>query len=960
MRTASRLILGAILALSAAGAPARAEPPAADPKTPPKAADKKEKKVKKVKKAPNGRIDALMRRQLDRKIAENAGILGAMRSQPIGNVFGGPGLRATSPAFRAADAAFERADWATANAKYAEGEPFKAIGLGGISAAAVRYGETCEALELRDCALEAAKVQRDRHGGLGGMGIIGASGVGVGGRQRERDPRSRLERALPDTLRALARARRAWRDGDLTEATAQYERAWERDPRCPGDRCPAYLMREIGAAWARGERHVKAVEALEGYLKRAPKAHDRSAVVALITTAKGAEAAAKSAAEADLDARRLRLPTASAKAPWLTLGPTPEVVFRGLRFGGPTGIARMHRGKFAQWWGATAGGAAQGPLALPDAPAWLAVGHDGAIYHATAAGALHRAPSVEAALRPSPRVATLPGVKAWKVAGTTVVAVTDRTVRVSPDGGRTFGTYTHPEAIGEVFVRADGVVVFGDAKGAWVSDDAGKRWTHTPLGDMRHLHQDGQRIYRRAAGPETYGFREQRPSCAQGELTADLKWVVPGEREYGREGSGWEVVFSLGEHARAPIRLADGRGRPARTEGADAVAEVERCRQDPAAYFASRGGGAGGLGGMGGRCSGLDCLLRPALPAAPVDFGLLGDARRVDATEKRPAAVALLARDHDRLSTRRLRGTPIAAALASAGTLLRVDAAGARPIPPPEGCALRWVTAIGGLGLGACEGEPRQIVLLDSEGRAVERFAVPGPLQAAMLGPDGTIVVQIRTAGSPVAAVRRPFALGAPDAWRIAEVAAAEAWRPAVDGGAIALVPGSVAAPRFRAGSASVDGKWTSGWTSSTLKPIEACHARAFAADPTLRGDLELIFDLKEGTPRSTSVTNGLRGLATGALVDCILDATRDAYHRRETGVARYPLHFTADLQSYRLVLSTPDGAARKVTEDITFERPPEQIEVQADGTVQVTHMTYPRQTCVVPKSGAPLCPRTK
>lgn len=57
-------------------------------------------------------------------------------------------------------------------------------------------------------------------------------------------------------------------------------------------------------------------------------------------------------------------------------------------------------------------------------------------------------------------------------------------------------------------------------------------------------------------------------------------------------------------------------------------------------------------------------------------------------------------------------------------------------------------------------------------------------------------------------------------------------------------------------------------------------------------------------------------------------------------------------------MLSAPGGVVTPLTEDVTFKEPPQQFAVQADGTIQVIHSSYPRQTCTVPKSGVPLCPQ--
>lgn len=918
------LLVAALLALPASAKPV------------PKKQKKKASVLRKVK----------VRRALDRKIAEQAGILGAMRAGSLGE---GPasGFGGVFHKFKKADAAYERGDWGAAQALYEAADALNASAYGATHPA-TRYGHTCEARLHTACALKvAAKKQRTS------MAFV------LSGR-RDGDRRSRLERALPDVLRHVERARRDWERGKLDDARAKYEKAFDRDPRCPGDRCPPWLLREIGELRAKTGLHARAAKNLQQYLKAIPKARDRKTVQAMIKTAVAAEKQAAADAKAALDARQLRLPTSADKAPWLRLGDAPAVGFRQVRFGGDTGIAQVRVGKFRQWWGMKAGAPVVGPLAIPNAFEWLAVGLDGAIYYARKDGSLHRAADLAAARVGFEQVARLPRARDWAVAGTTVIATEDRTIHISPDGGRTFTAYTHANDPGSTFVRADGVVVFGDRDGAWVSDDAGKTWQMTPLGDMRRMYRDGQRVYRRPSGPDRR--LSDGANCAQGELTADLRWVVPSERSSSGRSHGWDTVFDLGAFARAPLHLADGTGRAARTDGADAMAEVKLCRRDPAKYFEDRRGGAAGMGGMGRRCKGLDCLVRPKLRPSPVRFGLLGDARKGAEGDKAPAATHLLPTEHRRRhGFSRRKGTPISSTLATPGTLVVARADFAGWVPPIADCDLRWVTSIGGVGLGACQGEPRQLVVLDAKGGLVERFAIPGAVQAAMLAEDGTIAVQVGGEDAPRAAIRRPIALGASDAWRIATVPGAEAWRPAPGGRAIALVPGSQAAPRLDVGTATLDGKWMSGWRGSVLEPIEACHAKAFAADPQLRGTVELIFDLDaRGKPLRTSATNGLRGQNTGALIDCLLDATKSAYHGYKGGKARRSFSFAADLKSYRVVLSEVDGSHRPVTEDVTFEHPPQQFAVQADGTVRVTHSGYPQTTCVVPKAGEPLCPRKK
>ncbi len=901
--------------------------------------------VPKKSEAPSPTADRLRRRAVSRTIAEQAGLLGALSS-------GGQAVRPSGPGFRAADAAYARGEWAKAYAAYraagAEGSDAKA------RRASPRFGVTCQAVGKLDCALTAASHSQ-------GMADILGSSVGAGLGGEPPDTRSRLERALPKLIRLRRQAERA---RDPEQVATLYQSLVDRDPRCPDRGCPPFILREAGEALHRAGRHARGAALLATYLKVLPKAQDRVAAKRLLEAAQAAEAAAKAKQQAALDARQLRLPTAEGRAPWQQQGEAPRARFEFIRFGGPVGVAQMRAGADWQWLGVTHGERAVGPLAIPEAPAWVAVGGDGAIYSVTEDGALYRAADLAQARRGFTRLAAPQDVEHWHLAGDTVVASGERVVHVSTDGGAHFTTHTHDRRIGKAWARADGVVAFGDARGAWVSADGGQTWSMTPLGDMTDLRSDGQRIYQPPREGRPGGMLSQPPRCAQGELTADRRWVVAGEPQGSRRASGWGMVFRVGDVARAPKAPATGAGRAAATQGEDALPTVRACEAAPATWFKARRGGGGAISGLGDRCRGLDCLVRPGLPPAPLHFGLLGDAPCGEADPPGRAPLARLLPTDRRQPAPRWGGADrgaLSCAVTGPGTLVRIGPDGARRLPPVADCDLRVIQSAGGLGVGLCQGPGApSLVILDADGVARERQPLPGPVEDIALAPDGTLLVQARAGEDHTALVRRPVALGDAGAWRAATVPGAVAWRVVAGGRALAIQPGADRSRGVRASHSARDGRYLVPWQGRHLAGVEACYAEAFAADPTVAGRLTVTATLEgDGAAqrvREVRFKDDLTGDAAG-LRACLEAHVRQVPPPRgaKASVA-HTFEFRSEPSSYRLVLSEP-GGTRAVTEDVTFSAPPKQIAVLADGTVQVTERAYPVRVCTVPRAGAPLCP---
>jgi tetratricopeptide (TPR) repeat protein len=904
---------------------------------------------------PKPKNDAERKKILKQKIIQNSGMLRAIMDSQGGalqSAFGDGGfskqLARVNKAYEAANRAYERGAWAEAVEGYRKAWALDdKRSLGGGRAYQTRLGLACEALGRVQCAVQSARDHRNARGVLG---------RGLGGLRSHRDPK-RLEKALPDLIKRRARA---LEEEDPQARAKLYEKLLSRDPRCMGDRCPPFLLSEAGAAYHAVGRFPRSIELLERYLKAMPKAKDRGAVKRMLKSARAAEKSADRAQKADVKARQLKLPIGSSKpAPWLSLGTWPNGRFEHLRDGGSVGVARMRVGKQTRWLGVRHGEAAVGPLAIPDTFKWLAVSQQGGVYSADADGTLFHAADLDAAQRPFAKLTTLKNITHWDLSGQTIVASGGQVVQVSIDGGRSFVAHAHSSALGKAWARADGTVAFGDKTGAWISRDGGKTWQNTPLGDMRRLRRDGQRIYLEPVGPNS--FYDRQMNCAQGDLTADGQWVATEDEYVRRPENGWKTVFAIGNFARSPRAVPDGLGRPATQKGTPALPVVQRCMADPKAWFEANRGGAGGMGGRGMSCRGLDCLIRTSLPATPVRFGLLGDARCGEST--RPPALNLVPANRSSRPRWMAKRAPVGCdAVTTSGTLFQISSKAITPRAPIKNCALRWVRSVGGVGIGMCrqDGGP-ELVVLDAKGGLRERQPLGGPLEHLMLASDGTLVAQVGVDGQHVAWIRRPTALGSPGAWRRQSMTDAAAWRAAPGGRAVAILPGKVASPRFENTRNLRNDRWMQRPSKETVDAWQACHQAAFEKNPRLQGSATIIRTVDAGrVVQSVRIDNAVQG-ADAEFVQCLLAAAQAApVPFGKAGELKHMLRFEVDLSSYRLALAQLDGTTLPLTADIPFDAPPKQFEVQADGTVQVKHNAWPERTCLVPTRGKALCPREK
>ena len=893
---------------------------------------------------------AAERKALSRQIAEDAGIMGALNNK---SAFGAKlGVMSMGGDFRKADAAYERGDWVNAHALYAKGDVLAEKHMRfGASRAAVRYGHACQVLGRR-CAVDVADALHDaqRRGLLAGIGS-------------RRDKRSRLSRAMSGLMRTYRRAQQAVARDKTADADALFLAVHDQDPRCPGTACPPFILRQISGVYARQGRLESAWNALTAYLKAVPKHPERRTLKRQLKTWAGAAKQAKIDDAAALEANRVRVPQPGKSAPWLkTARSTPSPRLSIVAYGGRVGVGRLRIGKTKRWMGVRRGSAMIDGLAIPADAAWVAVGGDEQVYYATKAGVLYRA-EVEAARAPFTTLGSAPNATHWDVQGSTVVASNDTQVWVWAKGATAPHAYLHPEAIGDAWARADGVVVFGDAQAAYVSADGGQTWTRTALGDMRALHRKGQRVaqYPRRPMKAHFEFGQAMPGrCAQGELTQDLQWVVPDDG-YWRSGRGWETVFSVGSKARTPLMVPNGAGRSALIGGRGAAAEVAKCRADRKAYFNERGG-AGGIASGGRGCTGLGCIDAPELPPAPVRFGLLGDGQCAQQDE----TAMLVGEQPKRRGFGRSHEPKMCAGLMRAGTLIRATATTFDVAPTISNCAPEHVESLGGIGVVSCvqADGTRALVVLDSAGAAQERLPIGGRVAHMGIAPDGTLAVSVRGPTAIDGAIRRPVALGEPNAWRIDQVPRAQVWRPVPGGHGFALTPGSKGEPVFknpRIQRKRADGKRDyARWTSPRIDAVKACHAKAYASDPTVAGRLILTLALDEtGTLTSVATDNRLRG-DSEALLACITDVLQTDTHPKSAATEIAYLTLESKNNSLQAVLTAPGQPAQALTEDVVFERPPNQISARADGTVAVKPSTYPPKTCTLPKAGAFLCPKTR
>ena len=889
------------------------------------------------------------RKALTRKISEDAGIMGALKSH---NAFGGKmsSFGTIGGDFRKADAAYERGDWTKAHALYAKGDVLAEKHLRyGVSRAVMRYAHACQALG-RSCAIEAADaLHAAARGGFG-------AGLEVSGR---RDRRSRLSRVMSDLMSKRRRAHQALERGKGSEADKLWAALYQQDPRCPGRDCPPFTLREVSGMYARAGRFEAAGEALGAFVEALPKHPERKALKRQITTWASQAKQAKQADAAALAANRARVPKPTTKAPWMRSAKrTPSPRFTSIRYGGAVGVARLSAGQKAQWMGMRVGAPVVQGLAIPAKPKWVGVGGDGRIYYATAEGALFQA-TLETAKAPFTAMGAAPGAAHWDVQGETVVASDDTRVWTWSKGATTPHRYTHPQDIGSAWTRADGVVVFGDAAGASVSADGGRTWTHSALGNMRGLRRDGQRVVQRPSAPMpgNFGQREYPSRCAQGVLTADLKWVVPADDYWGRRDERWSQVFALHAGARGLAALPNGRGMAAPQEGIDAAAEIAKCRADREAYF--KRGGAGGIAAMGRGCAGLACLDAPSAPATPIRFALLGDGGCAGDSER--VIITPVA------AKKRTFGRQVPAGCAGlkrAGTLMRVTATDFAPLPAIANCAPERIDSMAGIGVVSCveANGARALVVLDDKGVERERLALTSRPHQLGSASDGTLAVTL--SGTHAGAIRRPVALGAANAWRIDTVPGAEVWRPAPGGHGIALASGSKAEAVFARPSVHrtrVDGvRDYQTWASRRTEAIKGCHATAFAADPTLEGRLILTVDIDAaGQVAGLATDNRMTG-DSQAFLACVMAALQADTGRAFAATEIVHLSLGSKNNSLRATLTAPGKPAEALTDDVIFERPPQQISARDDGSVEVQSGGYPTETCTLPKAGALLCPRKR
>lgn len=951
---ALRLLIGICLGVSlgcitVATTPAHAQAPGEEG-----AKKASKKKTAKEKAAAHAARKALVRKMVQarglREIKSGGRGFGDRGLGGLG-ALGATGLKSIGPDFRKADAAYERGDWARAQALYMKANVLSDENLRfGAVRSAARYGHACQAIGRARCAIDAADaLHRSAGRGLGAM--LG----------RRRSKASRVSQVMHELVSKRRRAHTAMARGDRAKADTLLAETFKRDPRCPGRTCPPFVLREMSEVHARRGEFESARGLLEAFLKALPKHPERRALRREMKAWESAAKQAKADEAAALEANRVRIPKPGPKAPWFkTAKRTPQARFGAVRFGGTVGVAQMRVGKVRRWMGVRRGTKMVDGLAIPADPKWVGVGGDAQIYYATESGALHRA-TLEAARAPFMLLGAAPGATHWDVQGSTVVASDDTHVWVWAKGATTPHAYTHPERIGKAWTRADGVVVFGDARAAYVSADGGRTWTRTALGDMRGLRRRGQQIAQRPSAPMPRGsdlMPDQPGRCAQGALTVDLKWVAPGESHW-QHGKGWDTVFSVKERARMPRGLPDGVGLAAVKGGDDAAAEIAKCRADREAYFGGSGGG--GIAGGGRRCAGLGCMDAPPVPHRPVRFGLLGDGECAPddgAAQIRPEA--------PKRGPLWRREPSMCPGLTRAGTLVRVTAEALEAVPPIKDCAPERVYSVGGLGVVSCiEADGgRALVVLDGAGAPRERLSIAGRPGHLGVADDGTIVAAVHGEASIDGAVRRPLALGAANAWRIERMPDARIWRPGPQGNAIALTPGSKGEPVFerpRIVRTRVDGERDyRRWSAARIEALKACHAASFAADPSLAGRVFLTLTIDEaGTLTSLATDNRLKG-DSADLLTCMTGVLEGDSHPKAAATETAYLTLKSQNNSLRAWLTAPDASVVALTEDVLFERPPRQLVARDDGSIAVDPASYPRTACTLPKAGAFLCPKAR